>query len=83
MRQYFSALFAGFLTINLVGCTPPPATNEPDRDQVEVDVRRDASDAPPSEPGVDVQVGGGNGVDVQVDPGRPGANVDIGHDADQ
>ena len=62
-----------------VGCKPRPAGNEPNPPQGTDANRNDQTD-PRTNPqsGVDVQVGGGEGVEVQVDPNRPGTNVEVG-----
>ena len=69
MRRRIWACAAGLLWVTLVGCTPPPATQPPEQqERIEVDVNRDAErdTMPPAEPGVDVQIGGGEGVDVMA-----------------
>jgi len=85
MLRQFCAAATGLLCVAVVGCTPPPATQPPNQqERIEIDVDRDAERGrlPPAEQGVDVQIGGGEGVDVEVNPEQPGAEVDVGDDVD-
>jgi hypothetical protein len=59
----------GLLAFWVAGCDSKPAVvieNPPARSQTEVDVQTPVVQPPDSRPQVDVQVGGGKGVDVNV-----------------
>jgi hypothetical protein len=72
---FFLISFAAFLTISSVGCAPKPVADEGEgRPAADVTVTTETTEAAPplrnAEPegtGVDVQVGGGQGVQVEVD----------------
>jgi hypothetical protein len=81
MTRYFTALFAGVFAAALIGCGPQPVVVNPDADDDETIIERDveviepAMPAPDSDAGVQVDVGGGKGVDVKVDSDNtPDAN---------
>ena len=72
-------LLAGLLSVASLGCEPRPVVVDPDdgdttiiEDDADV-VIPDGSTTQP-ETGVDVRVGGGEGVDVDVNPAQPGSN---------
>jgi hypothetical protein len=75
---FFLIWFAEFLTVSSVGCGPKPVADEgAGRPAADVTVTTETTEtAPPlrnTEPkatGVDVQVGGGQGIQVEVD-GEP------------
>ena len=65
----------GLLAVWVAGCDSKPAVvieNPPNRSQTEVEVQTPVVQPPDSRPQVDVQVGGGKGVDVNV--GTPPSN---------
>ena len=67
-------LFVGLLTVASFGCEPRPVVVNPDDDgttviedgDVEVERTEPAIPPPESDSGVEVDVGGGEGVDVKV-----------------
>jgi hypothetical protein len=70
-------LLAGFFAIGATGCEPRPVVVDPDdgdttviEDDADVDVVPDGTTTEPRT-GVDVQVGGEEGVDVNVNPAPP------------
>jgi hypothetical protein len=72
-------LLAGLLSVASLGCEPRPVVVDPDDgDTTVIDddadvVVPDGSTTQP-ETGVDVRVGGGEGVDVDVNPAQPGSS---------
>jgi hypothetical protein len=66
----------GLLTLAPLGCEPRPINTEPDKaGEVQIDTEDESRKS-----GVEVRVGGGEGVDVKVDPDRGGASVEVGGD---
>jgi hypothetical protein len=60
---------SGLLAVWVTGCDSKPAVvieNPPNTSQTEVEVQTPVVQPPDSRPQVDVQVGGGKGVDVNV-----------------
>jgi hypothetical protein len=74
----FLISFATFLTISSIGCGPKPVADEgPGRPAADVTVNTETTEtaqplrnSEPEATGVDVQVGGGQGIQVEVD-GEP------------
>jgi hypothetical protein len=81
MFRFLTALFAGVFTVALIGCGPEPVVVDPDADDDTTVIERDVEVVEPAAPandagtGVQVDVGGGEGVDVKVDSDNtPDAN---------
>jgi hypothetical protein len=75
MATHFAkCMFAGLLTVAAFGCEPRPVVVDPDDDgttiieegDVEVERTEPAIPPPESDSGVEVDVGGGEGVDIKV-----------------
>jgi hypothetical protein len=78
--RFAKVLVVGALVIGPLGCEPAPVVVNPDADEDttvieerDVDIVPDATTTPPADSGTDVNVdvGGGKGVDVEV--GQEGA----------
>jgi hypothetical protein len=73
MSRFLAAMFAGVFATALTGCGPEPVVVEPDEDADTTVIERDVEVVEPAAPandagtGVQVDVGGGEGVDVKVD----------------
>lgn len=85
------ALIVSLIVLPL-GCQPQRPGNNPTPQEEPVPdsgMNRDSDRNNPDDArsqlqsGVDVQVGGGEGVNVQVDPNQPGSNVEVGGDEEQ
>jgi hypothetical protein len=81
MPRILAALFAGAVAAVFFGCGPEPVVVDPDGDADTTVIERDVEVSDPALPendandGVQVDVGGGEGVDVNVDPDNtPDAN---------
>ena len=62
-------ILGGLLAAGIAGCDSRPAViieNPPNRTQTDVDIQTPVVQPPDSKAQVDVQVGGGEGVDVNV-----------------
>lgn len=84
MRISLKPILIAGLLLAPVGCQPEPAVEEPTREE-EVDVAVEETAETPetaenSDAGTSVQVGGGEGVNVDVNPDQPGTNVNVGSD---
>jgi hypothetical protein len=77
-RNLVKCLLLGSLVISPLGCEPRPVVVDPDDDTTVVEERETIIDrepaAEPAEPGVDVNVGGERGIDVDVDRDTPDEN---------
>jgi hypothetical protein len=77
--KYFKLGLLGLLIATPLGCnSQAPNDTATPQERIEVN-RNDPVDANPQQDGVDVQVGGGEGVDVQT----PGTRVEVGGEQDQ
>ena len=81
MFRFLSALFFGVCATALIGCGPKPVVVDPDGGEDTTIIERDVEVVEPAAPandagtGVQVDVGGGKGVDVKVDSDNtPDAN---------
>jgi hypothetical protein len=81
MSRFFTALLAGVFAAALIGCGPQPVVVDPDGDDDTTVIERDVEVVEPgtsatdSDNGVQVDVGGREGVDVKVDSDNtPDAN---------
>ncbi|MEX2093202.1 MAG: hypothetical protein WD971_11020 [Pirellulales bacterium] len=83
MRYLLTTMFsAAILALVSIGCGPRPVA-APDSDPAfDVDVNRDGVDVERDgndvDAAVDVQVGGGQGVQVEVDRGGQGTDIHVG-----
>jgi hypothetical protein len=81
--RFLKGCTLSLLVIAPIGCQPNPAIEPPvERDEAEVDRDGDVDTTPES--GVDVQVGGGEGVKVDIEPddqNDEGVDVQIGGDS--
>lgn len=74
--HFLKCLLVALMTAIPVGCEPRPVVDdeEPGAAETEVEIDRDATNEttrpPSSGTGVDVNVGGEKGVDVDVNPGQ-------------
>ena len=73
-RNLVKCLLLGSLVISPLGCEPRPVVVDPDDDTTVVEERETIIDRDPAGPGVDVNVGGERGIDVDVDRDTPDEN---------
>ena len=80
-RTFGNCLLASLFAIVFMGCEPRPVVVDPDdgdttiiEDDADVEVVPNGTTTQP-ETGVDVRVGGGEGVDVDVNPPTTGSNA--------